>query len=191
MKHKAPEAGVDFLPDNFTPEPRTRPLWLQVALFVLTFGVLSTLWRQAASTQWEKLLIADLTVAPATLWIQHLTPTVGAVAHGFSIRAEGGGINVLNGCEGLDMVFLLWSALVSVPMGWRRRLLGLAAGSLHAWVLNQVRVVALFYANRADKDLFALLHGTVAPLLLILCLALAFAALLHWRPRTVAADPVA
>jgi len=171
--------------------PATRPTWLQLALFVPGFAALSWAWSRAAGTPLEALLIADATVAPAARWIGWLTPAAGAAAQGFSIRAPGGGINVLNGCEGLDMLFLLWSALVAVPMGWRRRLVGLLGGTALVWLLNQLRVVALFYANRHDKDLFALLHGTVAPLLLVLCLTLAFVALLSWRaaPAGAAARP--
>lgn len=191
MRPSTPPSDVHTPPDPPPDRPRRRPLWLQLLLFVLSFGALFAAWKQAAGTAWEKVLIADLTVAPAAFWIRQLTPEVAAVAQGFSIRAPGGGINVLNGCEGLDVLLMLWAALVAVPMGWRRRLVGWVAGSMLAWGLNQARVVALFYANRADKDLFALLHGTVAPLLLILCLALAFALLLQWRPRGAAPDPVA
>jgi hypothetical protein len=53
--------------------------------------------------------------------------------------------------------------------------------------LNQVRIVALFFANRADRELFALLHGTVAPLLMVAAVALFFTA---WMGRRGAAPHV-
>jgi exosortase/archaeosortase family protein len=74
----------------------------------------------------------------------------------------------------LDVLFLLWSALVVTATGWRRRIFRFVARTGLVWALNQVRVVVLFYANREDKELFALLHGTVAPLLIIVVPTAAF-----------------
>jgi exosortase/archaeosortase family protein len=129
-------------------------------------------------------VVAQATVVPASWWIDWLSPELGVKAVNFSLRAPGGGINVLNGCEGLEVLFLLWAALVVTAMGWRRRIFGFVAGTGLVWALNQARVVGLFYANREDKELFALLHGTVAPLLLIVATTAAFVLLLAWPTQS-------
>jgi len=36
------------------------------------------------------------------------------------------------------------------------------------FICNQVRILALFYSYRMDRPLFDLLHGMIAPILLIL-----------------------
>jgi exosortase/archaeosortase family protein len=173
--------GIDYLPDGFSdPEHRPWPLALQVSVFVAMFLTCQWLWSLAAGHAVEHLVVAQATVLPASWWIDWLTPDLGVKAVNFSLRAPGGGINVLNGCEGLDVLFLLWSALVVTAMGWQRRIFGFVGGTGLVWALNQVRVVVLFYANREDKELFALLHGTVAPLLLIVATTAAFVLLLAW-----------
>ena len=65
-------------------------------------------------------------------------------------------------------------------MPWRARLGGVLVGTVLVFVLNQGRILALFYAYRSDKPLFDLLHGTLAPLLLIALSALFF---LFWLKR--------
>ena len=66
------------------------------------------------------------------------------------------------------------------PMPWRARLAGLAAGAVWVFALNQGRVIALFYAFRFDRDLYATLHGAVTPLLMALAAGAFFFA---WHAR--------
>jgi hypothetical protein len=40
-------------------------------------------------------------------------------------------------------------------------------GLMLIYVVNEIRILMLFYAFRTDKALFQLLHGTIAPLALI------------------------
>lgn len=190
-ERSTPRPGIDYWPDGHIPE-RTRLLSdravavLRVLVFCGMYVALQSLWQSTQGGPIEQWVVADATVFPAALWVDWLTPDLRAYAIQFSIRAASGGpgINVLNGCEGLEVLFLLWAALVVSGLPWRWQLIGLLLGTPLVWLLNQMRVVSLFYANRADKDLFALLHGTVAPLLLITLVGVAF--LLFMRLATSA-----
>jgi exosortase family protein XrtM len=137
--------------------------------FLAIFALLQWLWGEARGTALERLIINDLTVGCAVAIANFLTPAVQAVADGSRIRASGGGINILNGCEGIEIVFLLVAALCVFPASWRQRFLGIATGTAFVFALNQLRILMLFYAYRADKALFGLLHGTVAPVAMIAC----------------------
>lgn len=51
------------------------------------------------------------------------------------------GINILNGCEGTEVFFLLASALlVAPPIAWRARLTGLLPGCLQVFALNRLTI---------------------------------------------------
>jgi exosortase/archaeosortase family protein len=108
-----------------------------------------------------------------------LTPSIPVTAVGTRLTAPEGGINVLRGCEGTEVLFLLAAAFAVAPLGWRQRLGGLALGTMVVYLLNQIRVVALFYAYRYDRILFAQLHGTLAPLVMIALVGLYFFAWMH------------
>ncbi len=136
---------------------------------MIVFAGLQQSWLAARGTLLERLVIDGLTVGSAAFLAGLLTPAAGAVAEGSRLRAPGGGINILNGCEGVEIVFMLVAALLAYPLAWRSRLSGIAAGMAFVFVLNQARILALFYAYRADKALFGLLHGTVAPVFMIAC----------------------
>ncbi|MBL8382716.1 MAG: archaeosortase/exosortase family protein [Burkholderiales bacterium] len=139
----------------------------RVGAFLLLFTVLQALYGAAAGTWVERLVIDEATVKVAAALIRLADPGVGVVASGPSLKAPGGGLNVRNGCEGIDVAFLLASAMLVAPLAWRARLAGLAAALALTYVLNQGRVLALFYAYRLDRAWFDALHGYVGPLVLI------------------------
>lgn len=148
-----------------------RQLLLRASVAVLVFAGLQIGWELMRGGAVEHVLIHEGTVRPAAALIRALTPDVHAQAVRFSVKAPGGGLNIRNGCEGTEGLFLLVAAFVVAPLGWRSRACGLAAGVAVLYLLNQVRVVALFYAWRADHGLFELLHGTVTPVAIVLIVA--------------------
>lgn len=170
--------GIAYLPDASEPTaaeaPEPRRPWLTGLVFVLAFLALQTLWGHAKGSALERLWIDTATVKTAVALIDLFSPEVQASAQGSRIKAPGGGINVLNGCEGTDVLFLLAAAFVAFPMPWRSRLAGLGIGLVLVFVLNEVRILALFHAFRSDRALFDLLHGLVAPIVLIAAAAAYF-----------------
>lgn len=179
----APHNAVPYLPDGAVdaPEPplHPHPLWLTLAIFLGVFVLLQWAWGEARDTWVERLVIHEATVKPAVALIQILTPEANAKPVAASIKAPGGGLNILNGCEGTEVMFLLIAAFAAVRLGWRQRLIGLTLGLGLIFVLNQVRILALFYAFRNERILFDLLHTTVLPAVLIAAVALYFYAVLH------------
>ena len=170
----------DLLDEEARAQRRTvHPLSL-LLIFIVAFFALQWAWGQARGTVVERLIIDQATVRPAAFLVNLISPNTSAYADGSRLKAPGGGINILNGCEGTEVLFLLYAALLAVPLAWRARLLGAMAATLYVYVLNQARIVALFFAYRSDAGLFDALHGMIAPLLLIACSLLFF---LYWLHR--------
>jgi len=179
--------GIPYIPDGYGPAsqpPKPRSLVAQAVLFVLVFVVLQAGYSAVRETWVERLLIDTLTVKTAAAVINTITPDVSVVASGTRLKASGGGINILNGCEGTEVLFLLVAAFVAFPLHWRIKLLGLLSGVGFVFVLNELRILALFYAFRRDPSLFDLLHTIVAPVILIALTTLFFYAFLHTQQTT-------
>ena len=174
--------GHAYLPDGLcdTPQPQTPyPLWLTLVIFLGVFAVLQWAWGESRDTWIERLVIHEATVKPAAALVQLITPEANAKPVAASIKAPGGGLNILNGCEGTEVMFLLVAAFAAVRLGWRQKMIGLGLGLSLVFVLNQARILALFYAFRNERSLFDLLHTTVLPAVLIAAVALYFYAVLH------------
>lgn len=165
------------------PRDAGRGGWWRLVWFALLFAVLQGAYGRAAGTAVERFVVDQITVGTAGWIVATLDPEAGVRVAGSRLSAPGGGINVLNGCEGTDVAFLLTAALFAAPLSWTRRAAGLAAGLALLFVLNQARVIALFYAVRAAPGWFDLLHGLVAPLLLVIATGAFFALWLGRAPR--------
>ncbi len=126
-------------------------LW-RLAVFLGIFAALQGIYGAAKGGWFEHLVIDRLTVQSAALVIDYASPELGVEPSGSRLKAPGGGINVLNGCEGMDVVFLITAAMLVAPISWRARLLGILCGTLVVLVLNQARVIALFYAFRRARS---------------------------------------
>lgn len=143
-----------------------RPLRL-LAVFLLLFFVFQYGWEMSRDTALERLVVHDATVRPAVWVIGQLSPGSGIEAQGFRMVSPQGRLNILNGCEGLETLFLLLAALLAYPLRFGIRLRGIALGVLLVFVLNQARIVMLWYAFLYDRAVFGALHGVVLPLLMV------------------------
>jgi exosortase/archaeosortase family protein len=152
-------------------------------LFVGAFALLQYGWEMARNSALEQLVIHEATVKTASALISLVTPHIDVRPVGASIVASGGGLHVLRGCEGVEVLFLLMAALLAHPFDWRARLAGMAGGLLLIFALNELRLVALFYSYRQDHALFDLLHGLVTPLVMVAVVVLFFLGLLHWQEQ--------
>jgi exosortase/archaeosortase family protein len=140
-------------------------------LFAAAFGALQLAWQSVAGTSVGHAVIDGGIVAPAALIGQILTPHLGVHAVGHQLRGPAGGINIVNGCDGTETLFLLVAGFLVAPLPWGSRLKGIAAGVPLVYVLSLVRILALFYAHQTDLGLFDLLHGIVTPVLMVLSIA--------------------
>lgn len=180
--------GIPYLPDGSglsEPPRRPWPAWVGALMFVVCYLALQGIYVQCGSTAIERFVLINLGSQPAALLIDLLQPGLQAASVGTRVLAPGGsGININNGCEGTDLYFLLIAAFTAVALPWRMRCLGLGLGLVVSFVLNQARIIALFFAQRSDHALFDLLHTTVGPVLLVIALGLYFHTWLYVSRRT-------
>lgn len=140
---------------------RTR-LFIFVAVFLLWYGGVQM------APSFERWFIEGLTVPVAASAINALgLATETVTASGSRLVASGGGLNVLQGCEGLDVLGLWLAAAAAGPFTLRGRLLALTLGMLLVFALNQVRLLSLFHLYRAQRDWFGDAHGLWWPLVLV------------------------
>lgn len=167
----------------------SRPLALawRAAGFLVAFSMLQLAWQGLSGSRLEYFVIHTCTVRPAALLVNLLTPGVQARASNDVLQASYGGLNILNGCEGLEALFLVNAAFAVAPLDWRRRLGGMAVGVPVVFVVNQARILTLFYAFRASPPLFDALHATVTPVVVVVLVCCYFYAwLAHASRRSVA-----
>lgn len=152
--------------------------------FLLAFLLLQYGYSASRGTALEHFVIDVATVRPSVAVINLIAPQEQAQATGSRIVSSQGGLNILNGCEGTESIFLLLAAILAFTAPWKHRLKGFLLGTVLVYVLNQARIVALYFAAHYDRHWFDLLHGYVAPTLIIVLACVFF---LWWASSDAAA----
>lgn len=156
---------------------RRRSLW-----FLARFLGLLVLFYLAVSNR----PVNDAVIVPFTAWIASVSGEIlnrlGETVEvaGTEIRAPGFGVNIENGCNGVETALLFGSAVLAFPAPWRRRLLGLLLGFLAIQVLNFVRVVTLFWIGLHQPAFFNSSHTVLWQSVVVLFGVLLF---LLWAAR--------
>src|SRR3974390_2547311 len=138
MKKRKPSSGAKPLSKG------ARRWIVYIALFLSVFGVLDYGYYITRGTYVERLLVDMLTVRPAAAVINSIIPSAAVRANGNSLLSPFGQINILQGCEGTEAIFLLIAAILPFPARWLSKFGGVAGGVLLVYALNQVRILALF-----------------------------------------------
>ena len=72
--------------------------------------------------------------------------------------AKGFTMEVRDGCNGVNVVILLWAAILAYPSNWKWKLTGLGAGLAAIQILNLFRLISLFYLGQYSPSIFEFAH---------------------------------
>lgn len=90
------------------------------------------------------------------------------------------GVNINNGCNGVEAMLILLASIVAFPASMRARGIGLVLGAIAVQALNAVRIVSLYLLGAYQPRLFDLFHTAVWQIVIILA-AIGF--FLFWSAR--------
>lgn len=140
-----------------------------VVLFALLFGALqlALVRTQAPVADW-------LVAAPAGWALAHVLPGDRVAVHANEVRSVRVRLNILPGCEGTELFFLLIAGVLAFPASWSAKVAGLALGLPLVFALNVVRVAALYVTVRDFPAQFELVHAYVAPTAFVALLGVFF-----------------
>lgn len=148
------------------------------------------------------LILGALFVAELLQPVDHyvIEPFTGAIAHvcawlvstfdphAFAMGKElhsttnGFAISIERGCNGIEAVIILISAMLAYPAPWRYKLLGIGAGFVAIQALNLVRIISLFYLGQWNRTWFDWFHLYLWQALIVLDALVAFLVWLRWLP---------
>ena len=77
-------------------------------------------------------------------------------------------IDIVDGCNGIYATAILISGVIAYPASLRNRFLGIVLGVTAIFLVNQVRVISLFYMGLLFPDIFQEVHVYVWQPIIIL-----------------------
>jgi len=139
-------------------------------LFVVLLLVLSFLGNYPAI---RELLIDPWNewLAIASYWIIHPFDAgvglTGNIIYPLDSRV-GGGVSIESGCNGVEAIIILISAIAAFPSPWLAKILGIVIGAAMVQLFNLARIISLFYLVSWNQSVFEWFHHYIWPILIII-----------------------
>lgn len=112
--------------------------------------------------------------------IRFLTPDRTVLVVDNAIISKKAKLNIVRGCDGSGVWFMLMAAILGFGASIRHTLIGLVLGTLTVYLINQVRIVGLFYVIEYNRAWFPPIHTYYAPTLIIFLIAAFFLTWTRW-----------
>jgi exosortase H (IPTLxxWG-CTERM-specific) len=133
-----------------------------IRFLVKFFGTILVLYLVLALKPVDRHVVVPFTTVITAVAAQILNLIGYSVTTAGTLMRDGTFVvDVKNGCNGLEAMLLLCSAILASPAPWRARLGGFIFGALFIQVVNLFRIVTLFIAGRDYPRFFDTLHVTV------------------------------
>ena len=134
---------------------------------VLLIGLFTLELFQSA----EKYIILPFTsmIADISVWIvKGFDDNVIATGNVLRDKVSGFGVRIERGCNGLEAVIILFSAIFAFPAPLKNKLIGFVAGFFAIQLLNLVRIISLYYLGQWNYTAFEWFHLYLWQALIIL-----------------------
>ena len=109
-------------------------------------------------------MIADVSVWIVTLFDENVIATGNVIRD----KVSGFGVRIERGCNGLEAIIILFSAIFAFPAPFKSKLIGFVAGFFAIQLLNLVRIISLFYLGQWNYTAFEWFHLYLWQALIIL-----------------------
>jgi len=149
--------------------------WSFIVVFASIYCVLYVAYSAIPDAYLREVVYYQGIVRPSQLMIGWIAPNEHVIGIQNQLQSGSAALNIVRGCDGAGIVFLLVAAIIAFRAGWRRTLLGLAGAIALVYILNQLRIVALYFVNSYRHAWFVPMHVYFIPTLMILAGALYFA----------------
>lgn len=137
--------------------PAVRYLGLFLLLTVALFSVLATPWAERLFTAPFTRALVDVCAALIGL----VDDRVRAVGDILSFEDGRGAVQVLAGCNAVEVCALLTAAILAFPGKLKYGLIGAAVGVAALQAVNLLRIISLLYLSRGSQPVFDFFHNYV------------------------------
>ena len=142
-----------------------------IRFFILFVLILSVLFTAEIMQPVQEAVIFPFTalIANISVWLVNFFDS-DVAASGKIIRSISNGfaVEIQPGCNGVEAVIILFSAIFAFPAPFKHKLIGFAAGFFAIQLLNLVRIISLFYLGQWNMTAFTWFHLYLWQALIIL-----------------------
>lgn len=143
-------------------------------LFVGLLALLNFVYFLFGGTRVEEFMLTQLTAKPTYTIINLLTPSEELLLNGVKLTSPHVDFEIVRGCEGMEGMLLMISAMCAFSLAWKEKLKGILLGLVFIYVFNILRIVGLYYLMRYHSEVFYFAHLFVGQSITIVIVSVFF-----------------
>ncbi len=162
-----------------------------IVLAAVLYGIMHFAYHQVPDSTLRETVYPSVIGHPAEAVITTITPDRVVRVKDNQILSNKVSLNIVRGCDGSGVWFMLLAAVLGFGASLRHTISGLLLGTFTVYLINQVRIVGLFYLIEYDRTLFPAVHTYYAPTLIVFLIAGFFLWWTRWTMVERATDEAA
>lgn len=162
-------------------EDKTQPSSYRfIILFIVLFAIFECLYFLVPMEYLNKTLYPLLITEPCTAIINFFNGDSSVVARNSFIQSRTANLQIVRGCDGSGVLFLLIAAILAFNTSLKNKLIGVLAGTLFVYIINSIRIIFIYYIVSHYKQYFVEFHSLIAPSIIIILTSIAFVLWANW-----------
>lgn len=151
-----------------------------IVISAIIYGALHWGYHNVPDDYLKKTVYPNVIGYAAGKTINVLTPDRYVKVEDNRIISKKAVLQIVRGCDGSGVWFMLIAAVLGFGARFKETLVGLILGSLVVYVVNQVRIVGLYYVVEHNRMWFPAVHTYYAPTLIVFIIAIFFLLWTRW-----------
>jgi exosortase family protein XrtM len=151
-------------------------------LFVFLLALLNFVYFLCGGTSVENFILATITAKPVHAIVMLLTPSEQPVLNGTVLTSAHVNFEIVRGCEGMEGMLLMISAMCAFSIGLADKLKGVLCGIVFIYIFNLLRIVGLYYLMTYYATAFNFAHLFVGQSITIVLVSVFF---ILWISRSL------
>ena len=148
---------------------------LQIILFLGCYALLDYAYFKIPVDMFINVIYYHGVVVVCADLINLIAPLEQVLPHQNHLISSKADLEIVRGCDGAGVLFLLISAILVFPAKLGRKLIGLILGIVLIYALNLLRIDVLYFVIAYHPDWFQLIHVYLAPTLMVIVACAYFA----------------
>ncbi len=145
-----------------------RQEWQQIILFIGFYVLLDFGYFQIPVDLFINVIYYYGVVTICADVINFIAPLENVVAQQNHLISVNANLEIVRGCDGAGVLFLVISAILAFPAKLIRKLIGLMLGIILISMINLIRIIVLYFVVAYHSEWFSLIHTYLAPTLMVI-----------------------
>lgn len=162
-------------------EPSSAPLWQRpneikfLLVFIICYSAFHSLYFLIPDNILRDVFHHYAILIFSVDVINYLAPHEMVTVVGNKLVSAKATLSVVRGCDGAGVSFLLVAAIMAFRARLSDKVIGILTGILLLYVINQVRIIGLYFVIAYNREWFVPIHTYFAPTLIVILSSAFFA----------------